>query len=610
MDRAGVARYHARSSPTPAAEEASMRKRTGFLLVTACLVGLPWLLHGQAGGTAEKSRPAGPRLRRPIALALADGGQTLLVANRDSGTVAVLDTRRLQVIGETRLGRKLADLAATRDGNLVLLADEQAGEVILVARRQGVLREVGRRKVGLSPVSVQVGDDGRLATVACLWPRRLVLLDLAAGPNARPVFLDLPFAPRRQLLVPGTSRLIVADAFGGDLAVVNLRRRKVESVRRLAGHNLGGLALDRRHGLLLTHQTLNGGGRTTRADIRNSNLITNDVHRLPLADVLNPSADPLQGGRLYPLGDVERGAGDPAAVAEADDGRMLITLAGTDELAVGRPDQATWTRLAVGCRPTAVAVDTAARRVYVANTFGDSVSVVDLRVPKVIAEVRLGPPAELRPEERGELLFYDARLSHDAWFSCHSCHPDGHSNGLLNDNFTDGSFGTPKRVLSLLGVRDTGPWAWGGQMPNLEAQVRNSLTSTLQGPPPSDRQVRDLTAFLRTLPPPPSLLTARGQIDPAAVKRGRRVFARQKCGTCHTPPTYTSPQAYDVGLRDEASGSRFNPPSLRGLSQAGPYFHDNRAGTLEEVFTRYRHELAGQLSDQELADLLHFLRSL
>lgn len=147
-------------------------------------------------------------------------------------------------------------------------------------------------------------------------------------------------------------------------------------------------------------------------------------------------------------------------------------------------------------------------------------------------------------------------------------------------------------------------------MPDLEAQVRNSLTSTMQGPNPPVKTVHDLTAYLRSLPPPPSLLKARDAIDPEAFKRGAKIFARQKCGTCHTPPTYTFPKTYDVGLRDEAGEKNFNPPSLRGLSQAGPYFHDNRALTLPEVFTRYRHEMDRTISPKEIDDLLHFLNSL
>jgi cytochrome c peroxidase len=78
----------------------------------------------------------------------------------------------------------------------------------------------------------------------------------------------------------------------------------------------------------------------------------------------------------------------------------------------------------------------------------------------------------------------------------------------------------------------------------------------------------------------------------------------------HLPPAYTSGGIFNVGLRDEAGNWFFNPPSLRGVGQGGPYFHDNRAATLEEVFTRERHQLKVELSKRELADLLAFLRGL
>jgi YVTN family beta-propeller protein len=595
-----------------------MPRALRFLPLGIAAFALAWLLPGQASDPPRK-QPAGIRLRRPIALALADGGKTLLVANRDSGTVAVLDTGKLEVTAEVACGRKLSDLAATRSADLVLVTDEEAGEVVVLERRKGSLRELRRLPVGLSPVGVCLSADDRRAAVACLWPRRLAVLDLAAvakaGKQARspaPVLIDLPFAPRRLLPLPGGPRVLAADGFGGQLAVVNLASCKVESVRRLLAHNVRGLALDRGgKSVLLAHQVLHAQGRTVPGDVVSGNVIANQARKLSLADVLDPLADVGRDERLYQLGDIERGAGDPAQLAEAPDGQLLVALAGVNELAVGRPEQATWTRLAVGRRPTALTVDAAGRRAYLANTFGDSVSVVDLRVPKVVAEIRLGAAVpELRPEERGEVDFYDARLSHDAWYSCHSCHPDGHSNGRLNDNFTDGSFGTPKRVLTLRGTKDTGPWAWDGRLKDLESQVRTSLTSTMQGRAPSAGRVKDLAAFLRTLPPAPALLRARGAVDAEALKRGRRVFSRQKCASCHPPPAYTSPKSYDVGLRDEAGGTHFNPPSLRGVSQAGPYFHDGCARTLEEVFTRHRHQLSGKLSEQELRDLLHFLASL
>src|SRR5439155_22565757 len=122
-----------------------------------------------------------------------------------------------------------------------------------------------------------------------------------------------------------------------------------------------------------------------------------------------------------------------------------------------------------------------------------------LEANRARAEVALGPRVEPSRVGRGELLFYDARLSHDGWFSCHSCHTDGHSNGLLADTLADGSYGTPKRVLSLLGVGDTGPWAWNGGVKDLGAQVRKSVATTMQGAKLSPGQEGDLVAYLGTL---------------------------------------------------------------------------------------------------------------
>jgi cytochrome c peroxidase len=83
-----------------------------------------------------------------------------------------------------------------------------------------------------------------------------------------------------------------------------------------------------------------------------------------------------------------------------------------------------------------------------------------------------------------------------------------------------------------------------------------------------------------------------------------------QCTNCHQPPVFTTPDTYDVGLGDKLGNSKFNPPTLLGVGQRGPYFHDNRAITLEEVFLKHKHQLERNLSTDELKDLLSFLRSL
>jgi YVTN family beta-propeller protein len=265
--------------------------------------------------------------------------------------------------------------------------------------------------------------------------------------------------------------------------------------------------------------------------------------------------------------------------------------------------------VALGGRPSQLVVSFEGTRVFVADELSDTISIVDVKDASRVAEISLGPRPELSLADRGERLFYDGHLSHDGWMSCHSCHTDGHSNGLLNDNLGDGGFGAPKRVLSLLGVGRTGPWAWNGEIAELEDQIKKSIETTMRGPKPKDDQAQALAAFLRTLTPAPPL-NPKSASDQAAIKRGREIFAARQCGRCHTPPDYTSEGTYDVGLKDQFNYAKFNPPSLRGVGQRDALFHDNRAANLEEVLGRFKHQIEGELPDKDLADLLAFLRSL
>ena len=240
----------------------------------------------------------------------------------------------------------------------------------------------------------------------------------------------------------------------------------------------------------------------------------------------------------------------------------------------------------------------------------DSISVIDVKSAKQIRQISLGAQPKPTPEEEGELLFYDARLSSDGWFSCHSCHTDGHTNGMLSDNFGDGSVGASKRVHSLLGVGETAPWAWNGKVDSLATQVRKSILTTMRGPQPSKRQVESLTAYLRTLQPPPALARARGNLNVKSFTRGQAIFEAHGCASCHKPGTYTSGESFDVDLPDRLGNRMFNPPSLRGVSQRDRLFHDNRAQSIREVLTKFQHGLDAPLAEQALSDLLEFLRGI
>lgn len=553
-------------------------------------------------------------------------GNRLFIANHRAGSVTVVDAARGAVAAEAPVGTQLSDLIRLPARDTVLATDEAQGQIIELSIANGVPRVMDRLAVGPSPVTACAWPDHRTCSVALLWAHRLAIVDLGEGSAASRMRLirtiDLPFAPRKQWIAPDGKTLVVADSFGGNLALFDLPAGTLRGYRSIDGHNIRGISAtpDGRE-VLIAHSILDQRLSTERdhvfwgqlmgnllRSVKSQHLLYFDGHEPPDRS----KAWPIAHWSAFTLGIANHGAGDPGDILFAPDGQLVVALSGVDEVVVRKaPGEEFWGIL-VGRMPTALTMGNDGRSVYVANTLDDSISVIDLPTFSVVRTIALGPQPQMSAADRGESLFYDARLSLDGWYSCNSCHTDGHTCGLLNDNYSDGSFGTPKRILSLLGTADTGPWAWNGSNVTLEQQIHNSIRGTMQGKEEeaSDEHISDLVAYLRKLKPPPSLDAARGTLDQAAIERGRHVFDRLECAECHKPPAYTSSETYDVGMPDAAGLRKFNPPSLRGLSQRSAYFHDSRAKDLREVFTRFGHPERQSIPENELDDLVEFLRSL
>jgi YVTN family beta-propeller protein len=582
-----------------------------FRIACCSLAAMAALLWG-ASSAAEPRRESLPALRRPVAIVPSADGQRLYVANR-VGTVSVVDPRAAAVRSESPVGKRLSSLAPLAGGERLLATDEEAGRLLLLLPREDGVERAAALPVAATPVNVRASRDGSLAAVASLWARRVSLVEIAREPT--PAFgqvrtVDVPFAPREQLFLPDGS-LLVADSHGGQLAVIDVATAKIKVLRKLPGNNIRGLALspDGKK-LLVSHQILTNLAETTHNDIHWGILMTNLLRWIELARLFGPEEELLKGSHVHLLGDPGNAASDPAGVAVNANSEVAVALSGVGQVAIGSEVEYGLRRTKVARRPTQVAFSPDGRHVYVANTFADSISVVEAKREPQVREISLGPQADLGLADKGEMLFYDGKMSLEGWMSCHSCHTDGHTNGLMNDNLSDGSFGAPKRVLSLLGTANTSPWAWKGDVHDLEGQILQSIRTTMLGPEPGPGQVEALAQFIRTLTPPPARAELLGLVDKAAVARGAKVFRAQSCDGCHAGPNFTTGDAFDVGLKDKVGNQAFNPPSLVGVSQAGPYFHDSRAATLEEVFTKHKHQLPRELPKQDLTDLLEFLRSL
>ena len=576
-----------------------------FCAGLAATAGSAWL-----EGIDEVAERAVAAPRRPSALVLTESDRQLWVANERTGTVSLIDTDRLVVVDEFAVGERLTDLLGAPGPDRMLALDGGAHQLLVLSRSSG--REPGlevlhRVPVGPYPVRASSGDGGKRCFVTSLWSRRLDVFDvLPDAPPRRTRSIDLPYAPREQLLL-NESRLLVAAAFGGELAVVDLERGELARGFELPIHNIRGLALSGGEGpeLVIAHQSLSPYATTSRDDVFWGILLANRVLLVQMESVLSPTGEVLRHSRGLDLGDPANPAGDPDRVALTSKGELAIALAGAGRVAMGRTDWPRLDHVRVGRRPTALVASADGGRLYVANTLSDSVSVIDVATRRRLGDVALGPPAPLTESDRGEALFFDAGLSLRGWMSCHSCHTDGHANGAVVDTLGDGGFGAPKRVPSLLGVGESGPWAWNGSVAELEEQVAKSVHSTLRNASTTPDEVRALASFLRTLHPPE--LPLEGEED--ARQRGQAVFRTSGCGRCHTPPALTSARPRDVGLVDEVGNRFFNPPSLRGVRHRSSFLHDGRARRLRDVFSVHGHPRA-ELSEAEIDDLVAFLSTL
>ena len=551
------------------------------------------------------------KLRRPVALVASDDGKWLYVANRDSGSLSVIDIANQAVANEITIGARLSDLTKVDDHTL-LASDEKQHELIVLTGEAKEWKAAARLRVAPYPMRLQWASEPSRCYVTSLWSKTVSLVELSKDDANSPRMTlaktaELPFEPREMCLTQDGKFLIVADAFAGMLGVLEAKSLKQIAQKTIAGHNIRGLAQSPDgKWLLVAQQELNPLARSTEDDVHWGNLLMNLLVSLSLPDLLSPESD----GRIHhttrELGEPGRGAGDPGALHIDSQGQIAIALSGVNEVAFSKEDGLSFQRIPVGRRPVAM-VSAHDGQLFVANMFSDSISIIHPGKPGRTAEISLGENPQPRPDQIGEMLFFDSRLSLEGWMSCHSCHTDGHSNGQLNDNQSDGTFGTPKRVLSLLGVGETGPWAWNGEMKTLKQQIASSIEKTMQGEKPPEDKVDALDAFLETLPAPPVSLE---QQNISEVQSGRELFQALDCRRCHTPPLYTSPKVYDVGLKDSWGHRQFNPPSLRGVGRRSLLFHDGKAHSLEEVFLKHRHQLDRALTKEELERLTRFLRSL
>jgi DNA-binding beta-propeller fold protein YncE len=577
------------------------------------------------------NRPAARKVephRSPSDLAVLPSQDRVLTANQTADTVSLVDLKAGKVLDEQPSGRKPAAVACSPDGKHAAVSNLWSGTISFFDIRGHSLKPAGTISIGPFPRGLVFAPDGKILYVAVAGASEVAVIDV---PGRKTVHRWAAAREPRQLALSSDgSWLAAASSLSSQVRCWDTRTKKLIWERKIEdAFNLAGLAFTPdRHDVICTH-AVRREFPVTRENIGKGWVIDSRLTRLTM------QADALPFAWQIALDTHGKAVGDPQGGAFSPDGKWFaLTGSGTHELLIlgvaaipwnaGDPgdfldaelqkDVRKFRRVPLGGRPMQVAFRKHTGHAVIANYLGDSVQIVDVRAGKLLRTIPLGSPAQATAARQGEALFYDGRRSHNQWFSCHSCHVDGHTCGLTFDTLNDDSYGNPKLTPTLRNVANTGPWTWHGWQRDLGAAVNKSLTETMFGPKPTSAETAALVAFLQTLKHPPHPRAKDRQFPGPAALRGKALFnGKPGCVRCHQPPAYTSPKNYNLGMEDGSRYHLWNPPSLLGLYDRGPYMHDARARTLDELLQEHHvpEKLGGKkLTSKERQDLIAFLQSL
>jgi DNA-binding beta-propeller fold protein YncE len=590
-----------------------MRTASLTLLLSACV-----LCQCERPTVADVPARAEPH-RSPSDLVLLDRGRLAVTANASADSVSLVDLDAGKVLQEVAVGRTPVALAVSPDGTRLAVSNWVAHTISLVHVENQRLATEESFFVGALPRGLAFAPDGKRLYVALSGADEVIAVDLAGKVQQR---WPAPREPRHLVLSRDGAWLAAGSARSSEVRCWSTVTGKLHWQRKIDNAlNLREIRFTPDGKELVVAHTVRRDLPVMRAHIEEGWIIDSRLSQLPhAADAATPFLQLALDVRSLAMG-------DPHGLAFSPDGAHLaITGSGSQEVVLLQTARLPWStdpgdtidgrlldgkrfrRVALGGRPLSFAFTPDGGRLVVVNYLLDSLQIVDPHAATLTSTIRLGGPEAPSLARRGEALFYDARRSHNQWFSCHTCHPDGHTSSATFDTLNDDSFGTQKLAPTLRNVTKTGPWTWHGWQKDLGAAVEKSFTDTMYGPEPTKEEVQAVVAFLGTLEHPRLPAT-----DDSAVARGAAVFKHAGCARCHQPPLYTSPQVYDVKL-DAGGGTHqgFNPPSLLGVSQRGPYLHDGRARTLDEVLEQFhtpRHIGGPTLSEDGRRDLLRFLQA-
>lgn len=587
----------------------------------------------------------------PLALATDSGGTVLYIAEHTARQVVVFDIAAGKVAKAYPLPDQPTGLAVAPDGaRLYVTGASPLGKVYVIDLNKAKI--VRRISAGHTPNAPVVSPDGRTLYVCNRFNNSVSVINIKSGRQAATI--DVVREPVAAAITPDGKLLFVAnllpagradqDYAAAAVSVIDTTTNSVAAQVQLPNGSMAlrGVCIspDGRH-VYVTHVLARYQLPTTQLERgwMNTNALS----------VIDATEKKLINTVL--LDDVDLGAANPWAVACTADGKYIcVAHAGTHELSV--IDRASLheklTKVAAGEKVSKVSLTAEdvpndlsflvglrrrlklagngprslaiiGTKAYTVEYFTDSLGLIDIDPearprPQSIA---LGPNVPMTAARKGEMLFHDAMLCFQHWQSCSTCHPDVRADGLNWDLLNDG-MGNPKNTKSLLLAHQTPPAMITGIRRDAETAVRAGIRHIQFAVRPEEDAVA-IDEYLNSLAPVPSPYLVKDWLSnklvlSKAAKRGKKIFTKAKCDSCHAGTLHTDLKRYKVGTgKGREMDTAFDTPALAEVWRTAPYLYDGRAVTMKELFIEHNlddeHGKTSDLTGRQLSDLAEFVLS-
>lgn len=588
----------------------------------------------------------------PFNIAISNDGSLLYVIAQDANELIVVDAEKNEVLHKINVGVHPHSVILNEEGSFAFVSNQWSDTISIIDLVTS--KVVDTLKTGNGPSGLSFSADRKFLYVVNTFGSDLSIIDLATKKERKRLATGsdptgTALSPDGKVLYVTSRRANIAqygEPFVSDMTLVSDSTQKViehtkiesahiiENVAFTPSGDLAIMTLIRPKNMMPTLQ-VEGGWMMTHGIGIIEQKEEGKVIQLLLDEPNTYYSDPFDivispdGKKAF----VSSSGVDCISVISIDSIRTILADSSPEMLKrisndLGMSRRFVIKRIPTGANPKGLALSPDGKRLYVAEQLEDNVAIINTESLETINSINLGGPKRITVARRGRRLFNNAGHTFQNQYSCYTCHPDTHEDGLVYNMASKNMGRNMTNTQSLREIGETAPFKWNGKNQTVYKQdgMRFStvLTRTEQF---SYKDLDAIVSYIMTgIKYPPNLMyNPDGKLSESQL-RGKAIFDRSvdnfsnvipennRCITCHPPPLYTNLKLADVGtLATTDDPILFDTPHLNNVYASAPYLHDGRAETLEEIWTIYgqddKHGLVNDLSKMQLNDLIDYIKS-